>query len=307
MKTKGKKRTLILILLIVTGLSIFIVYKYIEYQNSIPYQLGKLGYKKEEIQIIQKRIKNIDKILHIKYDNKLINLINETYFIEENLDAYIEYYNQHPNTSWKDVITIIHAKTNLEPYQDAENADTSKNEKILVNKHYAIDETFVPTNIVDINPKYAYANNQISKEIYDIYTEMCDQAAIDGISLVATSGYRSYEDQKKIYDSYVTKYGMQYADEYAARPGFSEHQTGLAIDIIGMGTTRDTFEDSDAFLWLQEHAAEYGFILRFPKGKEHITGYAYEPWHYRYVGKHIAQKLKRENITYEEYYTFYIK
>ena len=93
------------------------------------------------------------------------------------------------------------------------------------------------------------------------------------------------------------------ADRYSARPGYSEHQTGLAVDI---NTTSTSFEHSRQFKWLQKHAHEYGFILRYPKGKEWITGYAYEPWHYRYVGEDVAKIIYKEGITYEQYHAKYI-
>ena len=93
------------------------------------------------------------------------------------------------------------------------------------------------------------------------------------------------------------------ADTYSARAGTSEHQTGLATDVNSVSTS---FENSSAFKWLEKNSYKYGFILRYPKGKEHITGYMYEPWHYRYVGSEVAKVIKEKNITYEEYYATYI-
>lgn len=303
---KYKKIILIIFTLSVLG-TIFAVYKYFEYQNSIPYQLQKLGYQKEEREIIQKKVKNFKKILNMKYNENLSKIIKEKYFIEKNLDAYISYQKENNTKDYTYIVSVINTKANIEAYEKAEKADISKNDQILVNKHFYLTEDYVPSSIIDIPLKYAYENNQIRKDIYEIYKAMCDDAQSENIKLVATSGYRSYIDQKKIYDKYVKTYGEKYADSYAAKPGFSEHQTGLALDIIGFGTNRDTFEDSPAFTWLQNHAHEYGFILRFPKEKEDITGYAYEPWHYRYVGREIAEKIRNEKITYDEYFAFYLK
>ena len=95
---------------------------------------------------------------------------------------------------------------------------------------------------------------------------------------------------------------LEEADAFAARPDFSEHQTGLALDIITYGASGDNFDTTDAFKWLQKNADKYGFILRYPKGKEDITGYSYESWHYRYVGLEIAAYLKEHDMTYDEYY-----
>ena len=97
--------------------------------------------------------------------------------------------------------------------------------------------------------------------------------------------------------------GKTYADNYSARAGHSEHQTGLAVDI---NSTKNSFENTNAFKWMQKHAHEYGYILRYPKGKKWITGYEYEPWHYRYVGVQAAEIIHREGSTYEQYYAKYI-
>ena len=106
-----------------------------------------------------------------------------------------------------------------------------------------------------------------------------------------------------MYNKRLRAYGIVYADNYSARAGHSEHQTGLAIDI---GSTKTSFEYTNEFKWLQEHAHEYGFIMRYPKGKTWITGYEYEPWHYRFVGVDAATKIFEEGITFEEYYAKYI-
>ena len=97
------------------------------------------------------------------------------------------------------------------------------------------------------------------------------------------------------------------ADLSTARAGFSEHQTGLAIDILTYNVTLSNFEETDAFKWLSSNAYKYGFILRYPKGKEDITGYEYESWHYRYVGVEIATQIFEEDITFDEYYAYYLE
>ena len=131
---------------------------------------------------------------------------------------------------------------------------------------------------------------------------MADAARKEGLSLLCVSAYRTEDYQRGLYNSRVNSAGKEYADSYSARPGHSEHQTGLAVDI---NSTSGTFEYTDEFKWMVKHGHEYGFILRYPKGKEWITGYAYEPWHYRYVGEEVAKIIHDENITYEEYYAKY--
>lgn len=113
------------------------------------------------------------------------------------------------------------------------------------------------------------------------------------------SGFRSYSTQKSLYQKYVKRDGQAVADTYSARPGYSEHQTGFAFDI---NRASMSFEGTKEAVWLEQNAYKYGFIMRYPKGKESITGYQYEPWHYRYVGVERAQKLFSSGLTIEEYY-----
>jgi len=121
------------------------------------------------------------------------------------------------------------------------------------------------------------------------------------------STYRSYDYQVDLYNRYVKEDGKNAADTYSGRPGHSEHQTGLAVDVFNNKETYTNFEKTKEFTWMQNHAHEYGFILRFPKDKVNETGYEYESWHYRYVGKKIAKYIKENNISFEEYYATKIK
>ena len=120
-----------------------------------------------------------------------------------------------------------------------------------------------------------------------------------GLNIPLVSGYRSYETQEKLYNKYVKKDGEKKANTYSAKPGESEHQTGLAFDI---GSVDRSFANTIEAKWLAENAYLYGFIIRYPKDKEEITGYNYEPWHLRYVGQELAKYLKKNNLTLEEYY-----
>ena len=130
---------------------------------------------------------------------------------------------------------------------------------------------------------------------------MADQARTEGIRLWNVSSYRSYGTQERVYDRYVSQDGQSLADTYSARPGSSEHQTGLARD-INTASVQAHFENTPTYAWLVEHCAEYGFILRYPEGKERITGYRFEPWHYRYVGVEAANYMKDNELSLEEFY-----
>jgi len=153
---------------------------------------------------------------------------------------------------------------------------------LIVNKKYSLPKDFGGTD----------ATAQAALE------KLQAGAKAEGVTLSLVSGYRSYETQQRIYNNYVTSRGVKYADTISARPGHSEHQTGLAFDIGNLNTT---FGNTTGGIWLKENCHKYGFIIRYLKGKEDITGYSYEPWHIRYVGVEIATEIMSKNITLEEY------
>lgn len=176
------------------------------------------------------------------------------------------------------------------PNQELPTEPTYINGILLANKIYPLPSTFAP------------GENPEAKQALD---QMLAAAKQQGFDLVAFSGYRSFEYQTTLYNNYVQRDGQAAADRYSARPGYSEHQTGLAFDIGERGKEdlwlTEEFGETPAGQWLFAHAQEYGFILRFPQNKEDITGYMYESWHYRYVGKDIAKEITQQNITLEEY------
>ena len=130
------------------------------------------------------------------------------------------------------------------------------------------------------------------------FNTLVSAASQEGLNIYLSSGFRSYETQNRIYNNYVDSYGKSSADTFSARPGHSEHQTGLAIDV---NTIDDSFAGTPEAIWLEQHAHEYGFIIRYPQGKEHITGYKYEPWHLRYLGVETATSVYNSGLTLEEY------
>jgi D-alanyl-D-alanine carboxypeptidase len=186
-------------------------------------------------------------------------------------------------------------------------ADTSKGIMILVNKTHRLLKSFVPDNLVKMEDKYGDANKMIREEAYKAFISMHFAAKMDSVTLWITSAYRTYDYQSWLYNKSVKEKGVAYADKSLAKPGFSEHQTGLAIDLVeSKGYTFKDFEKKKQYEWLSIHAHEYGFILRYPEGKENITGYGFEPWHYRYVGVVPAKMMKRLNLTFEEYYEMFV-
>lgn len=162
---------------------------------------------------------------------------------------------------------------------------------ITVNKEYILPQDYTP-------------DKQKESQMYDAFEKMRLDAKNDGLTISIKSGYRSYEVQKELYEYYVKKDGEEKASTYSAKPGTSEHQLGLAIDISNGNKTKtigDWFNDTPQAQWLYKNAHKYGFILRYPKGKEHITGYKYESWHYRYVGTEHSYNFIENDLTLEEY------
>lgn len=161
---------------------------------------------------------------------------------------------------------------------------------LIANKKYPLPKDYAPGENVEARAAFEL---------------MAQEAKTLGFELVAFSTYRSYEYQELLYNKYVERDGKENADRYSARPGYSEHQTGLAFDIGEKGREdlwlTEAFGQSEAGKWLAENAHRYGFILRYPKGKEHITGYMYESWHFRYLGVELATKVKDSGVTLEEY------
>ncbi|MBU5266159.1 D-alanyl-D-alanine carboxypeptidase family protein [Virgibacillus proomii] len=180
----------------------------------------------------------------------------------------------------------------------------------LVNKENALPEDYIPVDLVTPSVPFPFKEDLPKKKMRDIAApaleELFAAAEKEGLELYAQSGYRSYDRQVTVFNSNVQSLGEKEANLVSARPGESEHQTGLTMDVTSPAINFDLtteFADTDEGKWLADHAADYGFIIRFPKGKEDITKYQYEPWHIRYVGKKAAKEIMENNLTLEEYLT----
>ncbi|WP_062356653.1 M15 family metallopeptidase [Bacillus kwashiorkori] len=181
---------------------------------------------------------------------------------------------------------------------------------ILVNKQLHLPEDYKPTDLVRPKVPFSFGDQDIEKSYLrkiaaEHLEKMFKQAKNDGIEIFAVSGYRSYNRQVQVFQNQVAKSGEETALTLVAVPGQSEHQTGLAMDISAKSVGFDLveeFENTVEGQWLSNNAYKFGFILRYPKGKEDVTGYSYEPWHFRYVGKEIAKIIYENNWTLEEYF-----
>ena len=168
---------------------------------------------------------------------------------------------------------------------------------MIVNKTYALPTEYRPSNSGDYN----FCTTCLTEETLNAFNQMQADAQALGLNLYISSGFRSYSYQENLYNNYVLQDGKEEADTYSARPGHSEHQTGLAFDL---NTIDDSFAYTEEGKWVKDNCYKYGLILRYPKGKEDKTGYQYESWHLRYVGNELAQKLYNDGewITLEEYF-----
>ena len=275
MKLKKKNIIILLIIIIIAILCIIKI-------NS-----DKKDTKPSENELKLEKLNNIDK----KID----------YFKKENIDRYISYKDKNKNLDVKQVIKDVNMNLDKEKYVYTSEALNKNTEKILVNKYYYLDEKYIPNNLVEISTQYSRQGMKLVDYAKEAFEELSKNALKDNMNIIAMSSYRSYEYQVNLYNNYVEKDGKEAADTYSARPGFSEHQTGLAVDVYNKKESYTNFEKTEEFKWMQNNAHKYGFILRFPKDKENETGYQYESWHYRYVGKDIAEYIHKNNISLEEY------
>lgn len=180
----------------------------------------------------------------------------------------------------------------------------------LVNKQYALPIHYEPKDLIRPKVRFSFGDKKLEKsylrkEAAHALEDMFKQAKRSGIELIAVSGYRSYGRQKELYAAEVSKVGQKQAVQVVAVPGNSEHQTGLSMDISSESIKnylKEEFKDTNEGKWLEENSYRFGFILRYPDGKDDITGYKFEPWHFRYVGKKAAKLIYENNWTLEEYF-----
>ncbi len=286
-------------------------YEKIEYQDqkdiikNVNTLLDK-GYKTSEISLILSRGDNDSVTEFAKRDkvNYLDEFLSVDYAKLKNLDRYVAYQEQEHEDA-ETTVLYVNLDFDKEDYEDPLEI-TDFDPDVLVNKHRQLTEDYVPEDLETFDEEDTKADEKVkaTKEVVDAFAEMKEAASEEGLTLMVSSGYRSYQDQEEITNTYLEAYGQNYVNNYVAKPGFSEHQTGMSIDVAS--GTENIFVESDEYSWMMDNAYLYGFILRYPKSKEDITGYKCEAWHYRYVGKKIASYIKEHDITYDEYYVMFL-
>ena len=229
---------------------------------------------------------------------------NYSFCKNELLNEYEE-YQKKTNLPLKDAVIQVNIGLNNPFYTNVHESKLKNDLRILVNKYNYLTKDYVPDNLVTID-EYAKSNVKMNSEAYTAFKEMASDIEKEDMHIRIVSAYRSFDYQENLYNNYLKYESKEKVDTYSARAGYSEHQTGLAVDIDNQIVDYNRFHITQEFTWMQNNAYKYGFLLRYPLGKEHITGYKYEPWHYRYIGKDIAKYIHDSGITYEEYYYEFI-
>lgn len=287
-------------------------YYKIEYKNitNFAQNINKLlakEYNAEEINyIISQQVNNINILLDMKHF-EILNYKDITNFDITKIDRYIAYQEKNTNYDTKTVVTYVNIGLDLKGYssytsytkEEAQNALT-----ILVNKYHKLPDDYEPDDLVYLSYSNGGYRYQLRKEAALHFEELTEVAKIDNVIFYPFSAYRSFSVQNTLYNNYKRRDGEEKADTYSARPGFSEHQTGLAIDVRS-STLNDNLTNKD-YEWMLNNSYKYGFIVRYPKGKQHITQFIEEPWHIRYLGVELATKVHDSNLTYDEYYDLYM-
>ena len=264
--------------------------------------LLQTGYSQDEITVLAAnlRTQTLVRLSAQALIPRLTEYVALDYFHEDRLDRYCAYAALHPDYSPEDVVTYVNIGLDQPRYSVYDIVADPYALDVLVNQYHSLGDDYAP-ELVRLSTDYTLASKDyLRPEAYQWFIRMANAARREGLTLRSVSAYRSYNTQDSLYKRYVKQDGVAAADRYSARPSFSEHQTGLALDINVAGS-RYHFEDTSEYQWLIENCWDYGFILRYPSGKTHITGYIYEPWHYRYVGIELAHQLRDSGLTYDEY------
>lgn len=292
-------------------------YKYLDNYKEIKYvnhkdlitninALLKKGYSNENISMILEHgsnedVKEFAKRSQVRY---LEAFYTYSFAKIKNYDRYVKYMDEERDDEETTIINV-----NLDLDKEESEAVTIKtiNKYTLVNKRRLLTKEYIPKDLVTIAKKYLKDDSvtiKASKEAYNALIQLITEAQKDNINILINSAYRSYTDQEKLYNEYKNLYGQSYVDKFVSKPGSSEHQTGCSFDLASL--TTNTFINSSEYKYMQDNAYKYGFILRYPKGYEDITGYTSEAWHYRYVGKKIATYINKNKMTYDEYYVRFL-
>lgn len=285
-------------------------YKDIEFNNNTNFEtilttFLPIGYTGKEINyIFHLSEKNIEKLKKLEYKD-ITNYYEIKNFNVDNIDRYNKYKDSNNNLDYKEIVTRVNIKLDLPVYTDTTEVENPDDILVLVNKYNHLPKDYKPSDLDYLDG--AYKNKvPVRKIIKEPFLKLQSAAKKEiNINIMPTTAYRGEEFQRTLYNNYVAKEGVQKADTYSARPSYSEHQTGLSIDLKNTALSNIRFTDEN-YEWLEKNVYKYGFIIRFPKNKEDITLYQFENWHIRYVGNEAAKIIYENNLTLEEYIDLYI-
>lgn len=291
MKRINLKRVLIAFLGLTTvvGVTIFMIFTFLTPTESNPNPDDELPVDGD---IVEEDQKEVDE----EPANQFAVL---SYYHEDLLDDYIAYQTQNSDYSIEDIVTHVNMGID-EPFftspgitiEDPDALD------VLVNKVYCLDESFVPNNLVTVDD---YRGQQMVEEAAIAFRSLNDACEELGFTIYAFSGYRSIEYQHTVYNNMISVYGEEYTNTVSAKPTHSEHHTGLAVDVSINGLEYTSSDSSPYYDEFYDLLDDYGFILRYPEGSEHLTGYSYESWHLRYLGVDLAKEVLESGLTYDEF------
>lgn len=272
-------------------------YRYPHYQELI-----NLGYTHHEARLLSEfEVEDLLYVLQSPPLDHILEWLKSPYLVLKRLSRYQAYALIHETLSQRTVIERVNTDRDYPAYTHTVKADTS-DPLILVNKYHDLSSSYVPSDLVIAK---GCGNPTLTQEAANAYDLMCIDITKAGLYMNEATSYRSYSFQASIYNSYLKTYGQTYTDTIAARPGFSEHQTGLAVDLNTGDPSFSVFIKTETYQWVSQNCTKYGFILRYPHGKEDITGYRFESWHYRYVGVNLALKITKLGLTLDEYTLLY--
>ncbi len=280
--------------------------EYIEIDNfsNTTNELLNKNYTSEEINYIYNSFQdNLDILLNMKHVD-ILKFKDISNFDINNLERYIDYLNNN-DYEVKDAVTYVNIGLDLKGYSkyDEYTEKEAQNDiTILVNKYHKLPDNYEPNDLVSLSYNVNY---KLRKPAAEAFAKLTSAALIDNVVFYPFSTYRSFKTQEVLYSRYKQRDGEAKADTYSARPGFSEHQLGLAVDVRS-STLSDNLTN-DHYKWMLNNSYKYGFIVRYPKGKQYITQFMEEPWHIRYLGVDLATKVHDSGLTYDEYYDIYMK
>ena len=224
------------------------------------------------------------------------------YYKEEYENRYASYAAQNPQLSDEDVVWMVNANQDKPKYNYDIPVSGYDDICIIVNKYYKVPDGYSPPDLVNVD------GQKMRKEAADAFVKMRNDASRENLRIRAVSGYRTVSYQRGLYNRYLSSDSQENVDRYSARPGYSEHHTGLAVDVFGSVDGLRQFENTPEFPWVRDNCYKYGFIIRYFEETEDITGYESEPWHLRYVGARVSTDMKEKGInSFEEYHAKYLQ